>query len=142
METLMKLLDKRSAIRDILLPALAVLFGIEMIRYFVSGMTWILGDRYAISAFQLGGVAVIVFGMAFLAGSLKHILGSRRSLLITAGGLGVMRLLAQIQYGEPLINLVITAVGVALFGMFLTIYLETWPKSPTWTEDRRRVCVI
>jgi len=60
MGTLRKLLGERPAVRDILLPALAVLFGIEMIRYFVSGMTWILGDRFSIGAFQLGGIAVII----------------------------------------------------------------------------------
>jgi len=125
MGTLRKLLDKQPAISDILLPALAVLFGIEMMRYFISGMTWILGDRFAVGAFQLGGIAVIIFSIAFLAGPLRHIFGSLRSLLITAGGLGVMRLLTQIQYGEPIVNLVITAVGVALFGMFLSIYLDS-----------------
>ena len=125
MGTLRKLLGERPAVRDILLPALAVLFGIEMIRYFVSGMTWILGDRFSIGAFQLGGIAVIIFGMAFLAGSLRRIFGSRRGLVITASGLGLMRLLAQIQYGEPIVNMLITAAGVALFGMFLTIYLDS-----------------
>ncbi|MFC1846435.1 endonuclease/exonuclease/phosphatase family protein [Chloroflexota bacterium] len=125
MRAIKMLLDKRPAIRDILLPALAVLFSIEMIRYFVSGMTWILGDRFAIGAFQLGGIAVIVFGMAFLAGPLRRISGRRRSLVITAGGLGAMRLLAQIQYGEPIVNMVMAAIGVALFAMFLTIYLDS-----------------
>ena len=125
MGTLRKLLGERPAVRDILLPALAVLFGIEMIRYFVSGMTWILGDRFSIGAFQLGGIAVIIFGMAFLAGSLRRIFGSRRGLVITASGLGLVRLLAQIQYGEPIVNMLITAAGVALFGMFLTIYLDS-----------------
>jgi endonuclease/exonuclease/phosphatase family metal-dependent hydrolase len=129
-----KLFDKRPAIRDILLPALAVLFAIEMMRYFVSGMTWILGDRFTIGALQLGGIAVIVFGMAFLAGPLSRISGSRRGLVITAGGLGVMRLLAQIQYGEPIVNLVMAAVGVAFFGMFITIYLDS-------TRLRGRVAV-
>lgn len=125
MSTLKKLINRQSAIKDLLLLALVVLFGIEMIRYFLSGMTWILGDRYAIGAVQLGAIAVLVFGMAFLAGPLSRITGNRRALVVTAGGLGLMRLLAQIQYGEPLANLVITAFGVAFFAMFLTLYLDS-----------------
>lgn len=124
MEAIKRLFSERPAIREIMLPALAVLFGIEMIRYFVSGMTWILGDRFAIGAFQLGGVAVIVFGLAFLAGPLRRILGGRRSLVVTAAGVAVMRLLAQIQYGEPMVNMAIAALGVAFFGMFLTVCLD------------------
>lgn len=115
---------KRPAVRNILLPALAVLFGIEMIRYFVSGMTWVLGDRFGIGAFQLGGIAILVFGMAFLAGALRRISGSR-SLAITAAGLGIMRLLTQIQYGEPIVNMVTAALGIAFFCMFLALYLDS-----------------
>ena len=125
MDALSTWLDERPAVRNILIPALAVLFGIEMIRYFVSGMTWILGDRFAVGAFQLGGVAIVFFGLAFLAALLGRLLGSRRSLIVTAVGLGVMRLLAQMPYGEPLTNLAITALGVGFFGMFLTIWLES-----------------
>jgi endonuclease/exonuclease/phosphatase family metal-dependent hydrolase len=124
METIRKLFGERPAIREILLTALAVLFGIEMIRYFVSGMTWILGDRFAIGAFQLGGIAIIIFGMAFLASPLKRIFGSCRSLVITAAGLAAMRLLVQIQYGEPIFNMAATAIGIAFFGMLLTICLD------------------
>jgi len=124
MKSIRKLLDERPAIRGLLLPALAVLFGIEMMRYFVSGMTWILGDRFDIGAFQLGGIAIVVFGTAFLANPLRHILGNRNGLLFTATGLGMMRLLAQIYYGEPIVNMVASALGIAFFGMFLTIYLD------------------
>ena len=124
MKSIRKLLDERPAISGVLLPALAVLFGIEMMRYFVSGMTWILGDRFAIGAFQLGGIAIVVFGTAFLASPLRNMFGNRQSFILAATGLGMMRLLAQVSYGEPIVNMIVTVFGITFFGMFLTIYLD------------------
>ncbi len=124
MKSISKLFDEQAAIRGVLLPALAVLFGIEVMRYFVSGMTWILGDRFSIGAFQLGGIAIFVFGMAFLAKPLRRFYDDHRSLIFTASGLGIMRLLAQIQYGEPVVNIIEAALGIVFFGIFLTIFLD------------------
>ena len=100
MKTLIKWLDARPAVRHILIPALAVLFGVEMIRYFVSGMTWVLGDRFAVGAFQLGGIAIVFFGMAFLAAPLGRLFGSRQSLAVAAVGLGTMRLHAVDEFAK------------------------------------------
>ncbi|HEX79302.1 MAG TPA: endonuclease [Dehalococcoidia bacterium] len=124
MSILTKMLDERPAIRAILLPALVVLFGAESVRYFVSGMTWALGDRFSVGAFQLGGIAIVVFGMAFMAVLLRHAFGTRISVVFAALVLGMMRLLAQIQYGEPIVNMVMVAFGIAFFGMFLAVYLD------------------
>jgi endonuclease/exonuclease/phosphatase family metal-dependent hydrolase len=89
----------------------------------VPGLTWLLGDRFGLDAIQLGSIALGIFLAAFLAGTLRRLLGSYRSIVVTAGGLGLLRLLTQIGWSEPLINLVLAAVGTVLFVLFLPIYL-------------------
>ena len=87
------------------------------------GLTWLLGDRFGLDAIQLGFVALVIFLAAFLAGTLQRLLGSYRSIIVTAGGLGLLRLLTQVGWSEPLINLILAAVGTVLFVLFLPVYL-------------------
>lgn len=100
-----------------------MLFGLQAIRFLVPGLTWLLGDRFGLDAIQLGSVALVIFLAAFLAGTLQRLLGSYRSIIITAGGLGLLRLLTQIGWSEPLINLILAAMGTVLFVLFLPVYL-------------------
>jgi endonuclease/exonuclease/phosphatase family metal-dependent hydrolase len=116
-------LADRPALTGILLPALSVMFGIQVLRALVPGLTWILGDRLGLAAVYLGGVALLVFMTAFLAGVIRRLLGENRSIIITAGGLGLLRLVMQVWWGEPLVNLILAMVGTALFIIFLPIYL-------------------
>jgi len=114
----------RPVIIEILLPALTVMFGLQVLRLLVPGLTWILGDRLNLGAVYLGGIALLVFTTAFMAGGLQRLLGENRSIIITAGGMGLLRLLMQVWWGEPLVNLIMVIAGTALFIIFLPISLN------------------
>jgi len=117
-------LSERPLLIELGLPALTVLFGLQVLRVLVPGLTWVLGDPISLGAVQIGAVALLVFLTAFLAGGLRRLLGDRRSIIITAGGLGLLRLAMQIWWGEPLVNLLLAMAGTMLFILFLPIYLD------------------
>ena len=107
------------------LPALTLMFGLQVLRVLVPGLTWTLGDRFGLGSAYLGLVALAAFLAAFLAGGLGRLLGGTRAVVLTAGGLGLLRLLMQVWWGEPLVNLVLAIVGTALFVLFLPLFLDT-----------------
>jgi endonuclease/exonuclease/phosphatase family metal-dependent hydrolase len=116
-------MSRRQFLGELALPALTVAFGLQAIRVFVPGLTWILGDRFGQGAFVLGGAALLIFSAAFAAGWIRRLLGPDRAVIVTAGGLGVLRLLMQVWWGEPVINLVLATIGTALFVLFLPVFL-------------------
>ncbi len=116
-------LAERPIIAEVGLPALTVTFGLQVLRVLIPGLTWTLGDRFGLGAVYLGVAALAVFLTAFLAGGLRRLLGSGRAIAVTAGGLGLLRLLMQVWWGEPFFNLVLAMVGTALFVMYLPIGL-------------------
>ena len=108
----------------ILLPALSILFGLQLLRVMIPQITWILGDRFGLSAVILGPIALAIFSFSFFSGFLKRIAGNHRLVIFTAVGLGLARLLVQVQWSEPLINLILSAIGTILFSIFLAVYAE------------------
>ena len=121
-------LAARPLLTELTLTALTVLFGMQVLRVLVPGMFWTLGSRMGWGAIELGiiGVAIFLIG-GFLAGPLGRLAGNRRLIVITAAGLGIMRLFMQVWWGEPLFNLSLAIVGTILFFIFL----------PAWFEDAR-----
>jgi endonuclease/exonuclease/phosphatase family metal-dependent hydrolase len=107
---------------DILLPALSILFGLQLLRVMIPQITWILGDRFGLSAVILGPIALAVFSLSFFSGFLKRMAGSYRLVAVTAAGLGLARVLVQVQWSEPLVNLILSAIGTILFSIFLSVY--------------------
>jgi endonuclease/exonuclease/phosphatase family metal-dependent hydrolase len=119
------LLSEYPVVREVLLPALSLLFGLQLVRLFIPAMTWVLGDRFEINAVGLGIIAVAGFGLSLAVIPLRRFLCGYKALIFTAGGLSIVRLLAQINWGEPLINLLLATAGAALLGMFLAVYLDS-----------------
>jgi len=117
-------LANRPLFAELGLTALTVLFGLQVLRVLVPDLTWVLGNPVNVGAVQLGAIALLVFLTAFLAGGLHRLLGNRWSIAITAGGLGLIRLLMQVWQEEPLFNLILAVVGTILFILFLPIYLD------------------
>jgi endonuclease/exonuclease/phosphatase family metal-dependent hydrolase len=117
-------LANRSLFTEMGLPALTVLFGLQVLRVLVPGLTWILGDRLGLDATMLGLIALVIFLPAFLGSTLSRFLGYRWSIIITAGGLGLIRLLIQIWQGDPLVDLGLAMAGTVLFVLFLPIHLD------------------
>lgn len=87
------------------------------------GLVWVLGDRMGLGPIQVGTILLPIFLTAFLAERLCRLLGNRLVIVVTAGGLGLLRLSMQIWWGEPVVNLSLAMVGTALFILFLPAYL-------------------
>lgn len=113
-----------SRISDTLLPALSVLFGLQLLRVMIPQITWVLGDRIGLSAVILGPIALAIFSFPFFSGFLKRLAGSYRLVVFSVAGLGVARLLIQVQWSEPLVNLIISIIGTILFSIFLAVYVD------------------
>jgi len=111
-------------ITEVLLTAVSVLLGLQILRILVPSVTWLLGDRMGLSSIELGAIVFVIFSTSFLAGSLRRLFGYRWSIVITAGGLGLVRLFIQIRWDDPLINFVLAIIGTVLLILFLPVCLE------------------
>ncbi len=109
---------------EILLPALSLLFGLQVLRVTISQMVWLFGDRFAMNAAILGIIALAVFSFSFLAGVLRKIRGNDRLILVSAFGLGLSRLLVQVQWPEPLVRMLLSLAGILFFGVFMSAYID------------------
>jgi endonuclease/exonuclease/phosphatase family metal-dependent hydrolase len=114
----------RPLLIELSLLALTVLFGLQLLRVMVPGVVWLLGDRMGMGAIEAGGLAAIIFLAAFLVWPLHRLLGSRMAVVVTAGGLGLLRLVVQILPDEPLVGLILAMVATALFVLFLPLYMR------------------
>ncbi len=117
-------LTARPQLTELGLPALTALFGMQALRVLMPGSLWVLTDSMSWGAIQVGTVVILVFLFAFLAGGLQQLLGSRLALIVTAGGLGLLRLSMQVWSSEPVVNLSLAMAGTTLFGLFLPTYLR------------------
>jgi len=118
-------LAARPLLTEVGLPALTVLFGIQALRVSLPGLVWLLGDRMGLGETLVGTIALLVFLVAFLAGGLQRLLGSRLLILVTAGGLGLLRLSMQIWSDRPVLDLSLAMAGMALFVVFVPTYLRS-----------------
>lgn len=120
-----KFFQEKPGAVEFLLPALVFTLAISLFPLFGSGMTWILGDRFGQGAGVLGLIALTVFSLSFLAKPLRRFICSYKAIIFSAGGVGILSLLAQIGFSEPLLNFVCSALGLSLFGIFLCVYLDS-----------------
>ncbi len=98
--------------------SLATTLGYQLIRMLLAGLVGYLRDSQGMEALQLAPIAMGVFGLSFLAGWLWRVTGPRLALWITAGGLGVVRLVEQIST-SPSLDIALSASGVVLFLWFI-----------------------
>ncbi|MDY6907550.1 MAG: hypothetical protein SV910_04865, partial [Chloroflexota bacterium] len=117
-------LAERPSLAGVGLLVLTVVFGMEVLRVMVPGVVWLLGDRLGLGALPAGGLTLLVFLSAFLAGPLRRALGDRLALVVTAGGLGLLRLVMQLWAGAPLVDFGLAMAGTALFIVFLPLFLR------------------
>ena len=106
------------------LLALTVLFGLQVLRVSLSGLTWTIGDRLNLSAVHLGAIALLIFSAAFLAGVIRRRLGEQRAIFITAGGVGLLRLAMQLWWGAPVVSVVLAMAATVMFVLCLPLLLE------------------
>ena len=111
----------RVSIRETALMALAVLFCLQLLRVLLNSLVFYIRDSLGAGSFIPGGYALVLFLGAFLAIPMVRLLGSRRALLLTAGGLAAARLAEQF-VPWPVVDLALTTAGVILFLLFLPVY--------------------
>jgi len=131
------MLAKQIILPAIALPALTVLFGIQLLRALLPYLQYLLGDRLGLTAIQLGVVALIIFSTSFLAQWLNRWLGLRRLFILSAGGVGLARLLSQLWRGDPIGDMVLAMLGTALFLLFLPAYLVLTRRAATKLNNSR-----
>lgn len=115
-----KLLDRRF-IQDTALMALAVVFGLQLLRVLFPNLVFYLRESVGASPVVPGVYALVLFLAAFLALPLARLLGVRGSLAAAAGGLGAARLVEQFT-PWPVADLALTTVGVLTFLWFVPIF--------------------
>jgi endonuclease/exonuclease/phosphatase family metal-dependent hydrolase len=111
-----------SAVVGLALPALTVTFGLQLLRLMVATMVSVERDRLGAPLASLGLFAVGVSVLAFLSPLVVRALGTRVALLLSAGGVGVVRLLLQL-VPNAFARWLIAPVGVVLFFWFVPVYL-------------------
>jgi endonuclease/exonuclease/phosphatase family metal-dependent hydrolase len=109
-------------LRALALPALVVTIGLQTSRIFFPSLAWYLKDTVGVGSITLAAYAFGAFLFAFLAAVLRRLAGARLSLLITGGGLVLLRLVEQIVF-VPQLDLWLSMAGVILFLLFLPIFV-------------------
>jgi endonuclease/exonuclease/phosphatase family metal-dependent hydrolase len=102
------------------LATLSVVFGLQFIRVLLPTLVYYLRDAQGYSSLSLAPIAFGLFGLAFLAAPLQRYLGLRWALVITVGGLALLRLLQQL-FPAPAPNLYLSGAGIALFLMLIPL---------------------
>lgn len=105
------------------LIALSVVFGLQLIRVLLPLFGYFLRDTKGVSPLTLAPIAIGIFALSFLAAPLRKLVGQPFALLFSAGGLAIARAAEQVSY-DSMVDLILAAVGVWLFTMFLPIALE------------------
>ena len=107
----------------LLLVVFTVLLGTQLLRANLAYFRWLFGDRFGWSSLQLGGLALALYSLTILIGPFLRRLGSRPLLVRTAFVVGLTRLLAQIWWGDPLLDALFVFVGMLAFLIFLPVAL-------------------
>lgn len=105
-----------------LLPILTVVMGMQLLRVFIPSLAWYLRDTVGLSSVSLAPYAFGTFLVAFLAAPLRRLAGSRNAVRLTAIGVAVLRTAEQLS-ADPAADLWLSIGGMALFVLFLPIYL-------------------
>lgn len=123
---------------QVVTPALTLTFGMQSIRALLPYLQYILGDRFGWSAIQLGLVGLVLFSSGFLAARLTAWLGLRPMLLVSAGGLGIVRLATQLWAGDPVGDMLLVMLATIFFVLFLPVHLALVQGQSQPVEASRR----
>jgi endonuclease/exonuclease/phosphatase family metal-dependent hydrolase len=112
-----------SAVAELAVPALTVVFGLQLLRLMVATVVSVYRDRLGAPLTSLALFAFVVVGLGFLAAPAARLLGRRRALVASAGGVALVRLVVQLvpdAYGRWLL----APLGVVLFLWFVPLWLD------------------
>lgn len=114
--------NQSQATADILLPAVTITFGLQCWRVLVSLLVSVLRNRFGWNAAEVGAIAFAVLCAGFLAAPTRRRLGAGKTLAITAGGTGIIRLALQAWTGDPALELLLALAGSVLFAIALVTF--------------------
>jgi len=109
-------------LEETIVAALTVVFGLQLIRTLLADLVFYLRDSVGAAPALTGVFALGIFSLAFLAPYLRHLLGPRAALLLTAGGIASIRVAEQV-VRSPAADLALASLGTVLFLMFVPIFL-------------------
>ena len=112
----------RTTVRDVAFLALTVVFGLQLLRVLLPSLVFYIRDAQGAGFILPGAYAFVLFLLAFLAAPLHTLLGHRRSMKLTAGGLALLRLVEQL-VPWPVVDLAMATFGTALFLLFILTYI-------------------
>ena len=115
----------RRTVSRLLLPALTIAFGLQLLRVLLPLMVYVLRERIGWSAPLLGELAVALFATSFLAALARLLLGRRWFLVVSVGGVGLVRLAVQVWDWDPVGDLVLAVLGTVLLGWSLPALLAS-----------------
>jgi len=110
------------ALLDLGLPALTILFGLQSLRVFIPSVLNYYGVQPGVTTIDVGMLALAVFALGILAPFVHRLLGARLTLVLTAGGLALLRLWLQVGT-TPGQTLAAGAAATLLFLWFIPTYL-------------------
>ena len=112
----------KTRIPTLVLVTLIILFGLQFIRVFLASVIWYLGASLApemLAVFAMG-----IFALALLLPIMRRILGERRTLIFTIGGVVIVRLALQIADSGQL-HLITASLGVILWSWFIPFWHQS-----------------
>jgi hypothetical protein len=108
--------------RTFLLPGMIFWFALQTVRVFFPSVMWFLSQQ--MGEFELAGYALITFGLIFLAPFMGRMLNERTALTLVMGLILLVRVALQFN-SNALAGLILSTLGVALFVIFLPLWLQS-----------------
>jgi endonuclease/exonuclease/phosphatase family metal-dependent hydrolase len=115
------LVDRR-VLLGYILPMLVICTGLQTLRVFFPSLAWYLKDTVGLASTSLAVYALVTMSVGFLAAALWRLLGPRRALWVTAGGVALTRLAEQLTT-SPAVDLWLSLIGTAFFALFLPVWM-------------------
>ncbi|MCE2464035.1 MAG: hypothetical protein J4F46_09060 [Dehalococcoidia bacterium] len=112
----------RNSLYEAVFLALTVVLGLQVLRVLLTGLVFYIRESLDAGSFVPGAYVLLLFLLAFLAARMFRALGRRRALVLTAGGLALVRLVEQL-VPWPVVDLGLTTLGTAFFLLFIPTYI-------------------
>jgi endonuclease/exonuclease/phosphatase family metal-dependent hydrolase len=110
------------AVAELVLPALTVVFGLQLLRLMVATVVSVYRDRLGAPLAGLALFVLLVVGLGFLAAPIARLGGRGRALVVAAAGVALVRLVVQL-VPDAVARWLLAPVGVVLFLWFVPLWL-------------------
>ena len=115
----------RSDLLETAFVAITVVVGLQLLRVLLAELVFYIRDSLGAGSIAPGAYALVLFSVAFLAPPIYRALGPRRTVLLTSGGLALVRLAEQL-VPWPAVDLGLATLGTGLLLWFIPAYVGYW----------------